>query len=75
MMESAFPITERLHAIVKGSTLTLVPNAGHVGIFEQPTAANAAIANWPPAPASDYPIQRRTSMLEWTQPQGTVSPT
>ncbi len=40
------PIAEAIHADVKGSTLALIPNAGHVSIFEQPVSANAAILAW-----------------------------
>lgn len=42
----AFPIAQQIQAAIKGSTLTLIPNAAHVSIFEQPDAANQAIANW-----------------------------
>ena len=41
-----FPIAEQIQAAIKGSTLALIPNAGHVSIFEQPAAANQAIATW-----------------------------
>lgn len=42
----AFPIAQSLQAAIKGSTLTLIPGASHVSIFEQPVAANAAINSW-----------------------------
>ncbi len=42
----AFPVAQSLHAAIRGSTLSLIPNAAHVSIFEQPTAANQAIAGW-----------------------------
>ncbi len=42
----AFPVAQQIQAAIKGSTLALIPNAGHVSIFEQPAAANQAIASW-----------------------------
>ncbi len=41
-----FPIAQQIQASIKGSTLALIPNAAHVSIFEQPTAANQAIISW-----------------------------
>ncbi len=42
----AVPIAKAIQADIKGSTLALIANAGHVSIFEQPDAANAAILGW-----------------------------
>ena len=42
----AFPIAQSIQAAIPGSTLSLIPNAGHVSIYEQPAAANQAIAAW-----------------------------
>ena len=41
-----FPIAKAIQADVPGSTLTLIPNAGHASIFENPDAANQAISAW-----------------------------
>ena len=34
---------ERLHVAIPGSTLTVIPDAGHLSSLEQPTAFNAAV--------------------------------
>lgn len=42
----AFPIAQSIQAAIPGATLSLIPDAGHVSIFEQPAAANQAITAW-----------------------------
>lgn len=37
---------ETLHALVPGSTLTLIDNCGHMSLIEAPGAVNAALAVW-----------------------------
>ncbi|MGI4747452.1 MAG: alpha/beta fold hydrolase [Janthinobacterium lividum] len=41
-----FPIAQAIQTSIPGSTLSLIPNAAHVSIFEQPDAANQAITAW-----------------------------
>lgn len=36
----AFTTAQQIQSAIPGATLALVPNAGHVSIFEQPAAAN-----------------------------------
>ncbi len=42
----AFPVAQQIQAAIKGSTLALLPNGGHVAVFERPNETNQAIAAW-----------------------------
>jgi len=40
------PISERMHALVPGSTLRIVPECGHLVPMEKPTELSAAMRSW-----------------------------
>ena len=42
----AFPVAQQIQAAIKGSTLALLPNGGHVAVLERPNETNQAITAW-----------------------------
>jgi len=43
---SAPPQHREMHALIAGSSLTIVPDCGHMSLMERPQAVNAALADW-----------------------------
>jgi pimeloyl-ACP methyl ester carboxylesterase len=43
-----------MHEAIAGSTLAVVPRAGHLALLEQPTLVNAALADWARAGSAQF---------------------